>query len=58
LQCPSATRQPAPARDAGQVRPLQVRLVLVLRVRVLRVPASAAVQVFARMTSVRAVPSG
>jgi hypothetical protein len=45
-------RQPAPGRDAVQVQVLSVQVPRV------RVPASAAVQVFARMTSVRPVPSG
>ena len=52
-------RQPAPGRrDAVQVLPVRVLPVRVLPVQVLRVPALAAVQVFARMTSVRSVPSG
>jgi hypothetical protein len=53
LQSRRATRQQrAPGRDAVQTQVLSVQ---VLRVRV---PASAAVQVFARMTSVRPIPSG
>jgi len=51
-----ATQEPAPVRGAVQaLRVLQVRQVRQAR-QVL--PASAAVQVFAQMTRVRAVPSG